>query len=142
MKEVEARLRSPGGWGEVASADGDRYMSSVKSGRLRRCHCGCGGKATHTGSSNGLALMSGCEMSVRRWVRDPADVYRIAHERTAAGVEIKLLLRNDVPEGWRWTVVRRRGFEPHTTRRGTAGTEGDALIAAGVAIGEIAAADR
>lgn len=142
MKEIEARLRSSGGWGEVASADGDRYMSAVKSSRVRRCQCGCGGRVTHVGASNGLALMSGCEMSVRRWVRDPADVYRMASERAAAAVEVKVLLRNDVPEGWRWTVVRRRGVGPHNTRRGTAGTEGEALVAAGVAMGELAAADE
>ena len=127
--------------GEVASADGDRYMREITGGRLRRCHCGCGGKATHAGASNGLSLMAGCELSVRRWVRDPQDVYRMASERTAAGVEIKVLLRNDVSEGWRWTVVRRRGLGPHTTRRGTAGSEGEALIAAGAAMAEMASAD-
>lgn len=37
--------------------------------RRRKCHCGCGGRATHVGGCNGIALTSGCEMSVRRWVK-------------------------------------------------------------------------
>jgi hypothetical protein len=35
-----------------------------------RCYCGCGRRATHVGGCGGVALMSGCEFSVRRWVRD------------------------------------------------------------------------
>ncbi len=37
----------------------------------RRCPCGCGGTSTHSGrGTNGVALMWGCELHVRRWVRD------------------------------------------------------------------------
>jgi hypothetical protein len=38
--------------------------------RRRRCTCGCKALATHVGGNNAIALMSGCELSVRRWVRD------------------------------------------------------------------------
>lgn len=74
VKELEAKLRSAGGWGEVADdSHGDRYASAVKS--RRKCLCGCGGKVTHQGHSNGVALMAGCEMFVRRWVRQPDHDY-------------------------------------------------------------------
>lgn len=39
-------------------------------GGVRRCPCGCGSKITHLGMANGMCLMSGCELRVRRWVRD------------------------------------------------------------------------
>ena len=52
------------------SVDGSRSMVSAPSRSRRRCGCGCKGRATHVGLGDGLALMSGCEMKVRRWVRD------------------------------------------------------------------------
>jgi len=57
------------GWGVVgSSAEHVRYMEPVKS--RRKCPCGCGGRRTHAGMANGVCLMSGCELRVRRWVRD------------------------------------------------------------------------
>ncbi len=57
------------GWGQIGSAtENIRYMEPVKS--RRKCPCGCGGRRTHAGMANGLCLMGGCEMHVRRWVRD------------------------------------------------------------------------
>ena len=53
-------------WG---SADGHRAMVRLPSTARRRCSC-CGSRATHTGLGDGVALMDGCEMRVRRWVRD------------------------------------------------------------------------
>jgi hypothetical protein len=41
----------------------------------RKCGC-CGQRATHVGCANGVALMSGCEWQVRRWIRDPMSIYR------------------------------------------------------------------
>lgn len=38
--------------------------------RRRRCRCGCDSSATHVGGAGGVALTSGCEISMRRWVRD------------------------------------------------------------------------
>lgn len=73
-----ARLASTGGWGEVGNASDPRHVEPL-SPRLRnraRCFCGCGGKVTHAGKANGVALTSGCELSMRRWVRDgwPSDL--------------------------------------------------------------------
>lgn len=54
-------------WGSV---DGSRAMIAADSRSRSRCSCGCKKRATHVGLGDGLALMDGCEMRVRRWVRD------------------------------------------------------------------------
>lgn len=35
----------------------------------RRCGCGCKKRATHIGGCNGIALRTGCELSIRRWAK-------------------------------------------------------------------------
>lgn len=58
------------GWGLFGSAtENIRYMETAIKSR-RKCPCGCGGRRTHSGMANGLCLMGGCEIYVRRWVRD------------------------------------------------------------------------
>lgn len=56
-------------WGVYASEEMHRYAQPVTAS-CRRCYC-CGGPITHAGMANGLALISGCELAVRRWVREP-----------------------------------------------------------------------
>jgi hypothetical protein len=68
-QETKARLNSPGGWGQVGSDDMLRYFVPTPNKR-RRCRCGCKGAKTHIGMANGVALMSGCEFAVRRWVSE------------------------------------------------------------------------
>ena len=51
------------------SVNGSRSMISADSRSRTRCNC-CGVRSTHVGLGDGLALMDGCEMRVRRWVRD------------------------------------------------------------------------
>lgn len=46
----------------------DRKMIAVKS--RRKCHCGCGSRVTHSGTVNGIAMTTGCELHIRRWVKD------------------------------------------------------------------------
>jgi len=58
-------------WGSSGSADGRRYCEDLPKPHRRKCFCGCGGKITHMGANNGVGLYWGCELSVRRWVRDP-----------------------------------------------------------------------
>lgn len=59
-------------WGQVGNDAGIRYCEALPKARSRRkCPCGCSGRATHTGSNNGVVLCSGCELSIRRWVRNP-----------------------------------------------------------------------
>lgn len=69
---VEALAAGQTGWGQVGSASGHiRYMFLLP-GRWRnrrKCYCGCGGKSSHGGAANGLTLVNGCELSMRRWVK-------------------------------------------------------------------------
>lgn len=58
-------------WGSWGSAtEHRRYPEKVDPRSRRRCHCGCKQRATHRGMANGVCLMMGCELSVRRWARD------------------------------------------------------------------------
>jgi hypothetical protein len=52
------------------SVNGHRTLIQAPKTSRRRCYCGCGKRATHTGLGDGLALTLGCELSIRRWVRD------------------------------------------------------------------------
>lgn len=74
QERVHAAALGQQGWEAHGSAmEHRRYSQKIPKapGRPRRCHCGCGGVETHAGMANGLALMSGCELSVARWVRRP-----------------------------------------------------------------------
>mgnify|MGYP001582718171 CR=1 FL=1 len=52
---------------QVGSILGKRTMRTL--GVTRR-KCRCGERATHTGFGDGVALMVGCTLCVRRWKRD------------------------------------------------------------------------
>jgi hypothetical protein len=55
-------------WGTFGSAtEHIRYAEPIKS--RKKCLCGCGGKRTHAGMANGVCLTSGCELTIRRWVK-------------------------------------------------------------------------
>ncbi|MBH9740016.1 hypothetical protein CJ419_09765 [Vibrio navarrensis] len=60
------------GWGQYGSSkEHERYIDDYKFKSLkRRCSCGCDQMATHAGMANGVCLTIGCELSIRRWVRD------------------------------------------------------------------------
>lgn len=47
-----------------------RYIEPTDSRSRRRCHCGCKKRATYRGMANGVCLAIGCELYIRRWVRD------------------------------------------------------------------------
>lgn len=59
------------GWGQVASStEHVRYMQLLPPrNRRRRCHCGCGNRATHACCANGMGLTRACELGAARWVR-------------------------------------------------------------------------
>lgn len=60
------------GWGQVGGQPGQiRYMELRKKrpGRQPKCACGCDTNKTHLGFANGVCLISGCEMRIRRWVK-------------------------------------------------------------------------
>ena len=50
----------------------NKWNRSMKKRENKRskCYCGCGGRSTHMGLGDGAGMMSGCELTVRRWVRD------------------------------------------------------------------------
>lgn len=57
-------------WGRYASAVRHvRYTQPASPKSRRRCRCGCKRRATHLGMANGIALTSGCELSMTRWVQ-------------------------------------------------------------------------
>jgi len=92
--ETRARALSPGGWGTVSDAfRHQRYAVALPKRYTRsRCDCGCGGRTTHSGSANGLALTSGCEWSIRQWVRNPDWEDAVPHRIRVAWP--------DGPPGW------------------------------------------
>lgn len=64
------------------SVDGHRSVVTGPARRRRKCPCGCGTRATHIGLGDGIALMSGCQLSVHRWVRDGYDQDERGDEET------------------------------------------------------------
>jgi len=60
-------------WGQWGSQDDHvRYAEPMESRSRRRCSCGCKRRATHKGMANGVCLRSGCDLSIRRWVKGNA----------------------------------------------------------------------
>ncbi len=72
QERVRAHINGQTGWGVVASAATHRRYAVQAPDRRRKCSCGCGGRLTHYGHANGLALTGGCELRVRRWVKEGA----------------------------------------------------------------------
>lgn len=61
------------GWGQVGGQPRHiRYMEPRKRrpGRQPKCWCGCETNKTHRGLANGVCLISGCELAIRRWVKE------------------------------------------------------------------------
>lgn len=76
------------GWGQVASAaEHVRYAQPVRPASRRRCHCGCNRRATHLGMANGCGLVTGCELSIQRWIKDGA------HARLPRGLDVAQVAR-------------------------------------------------
>lgn len=57
-----------GQWG--SATDHNRYMQAGDPKWRRRCNCGCKKVGKFIGMANGVGLTTGCEMYIRRWVRD------------------------------------------------------------------------
>lgn len=102
--ETRARLASPGYWGEQGNAlQHPLHMAAAPARARRRCSCGCKGRATHVGYANGVPLTGGCELQVRRWVRDPREAWRVEREQAGAA-----------PKGY-VVAAARRGVRVHIT---------------------------
>lgn len=72
---IKARTHS-GFVANTGSVSGVRDSWPMPAKYRRRCSCGCKTRATHVGGNNAIALTSGCELSVRRWVRDGSAALR------------------------------------------------------------------
>ncbi len=72
-----------GQWG--SATEHKRYIDPIAKGIRRKCRCGCGRWATHVGKANGVALTMGCELLVRRWVRDWRNAYPKKHPPAVGG---------------------------------------------------------
>jgi hypothetical protein len=58
------------GWGAIGNAMTDvRYALPVEPKSRRRCQCGCKRRATRRGMANGVCLVMGCYLAIRRWVK-------------------------------------------------------------------------
>ena len=70
-------------WGDYGNSETQtRYMEPLKS--RRKCQCGCNARETHLGMCNGVGLSSGCEWSMRVWVKDgTAGLIQYMSRRTA-----------------------------------------------------------
>ncbi len=56
------------GWGQDGDEDSHvRYAELLPTRSRKRCRCGCARRATHFGMANGVALRSGCQLSIMRW---------------------------------------------------------------------------
>jgi hypothetical protein len=69
-RAIERVAGKIGDWARFGYVEGVHSMTPRPAGSGRRCDCGCKSRATHFGLSDGLVMMSGCELRVRRWVRD------------------------------------------------------------------------
>lgn len=57
-------------WGKHGdSTKHKRYKAPAPKASRRRCSCGCKQRAAFVGMANGVALVSGCELRIRRWVK-------------------------------------------------------------------------
>ena len=61
------------GWGSWGSAEHHAlYVQPYEHPDRRLCRCGCRKRRSHMLAANGVALASGCELSMRRALREGA----------------------------------------------------------------------
>lgn len=62
-----------GQWGLIAHHIGYAEPQTARGHHYHKCRCGCQGKAKWRAMFNGLCMYEGCELSVRRFVKNPGD---------------------------------------------------------------------
>lgn len=68
-RELREWAKGNTSFGQYGSAvDHERYKQPVNPKSRGRCWC-CKRRATHLGMANGVALITGCEILVTRWVK-------------------------------------------------------------------------
>lgn len=66
-------------WGQRASIfEHIMYVEPARArrGQYRKCRCGCDGKAKFSAKANGIAMATGCEISMQKFAN-----YATAHRR-------------------------------------------------------------
>jgi hypothetical protein len=56
-----------------ALTDNRTIIKNTRPGRRSKCRCGQ--KETHYGAANNVVMMGGCEICVRRWVKNPRNKF-------------------------------------------------------------------
>ena len=65
---MEGGIESWGTWG--SATEHVLYVEPIgKTKNWRKCHCGCGKRATHRAAANGVTLALGCEINMRRFMK-------------------------------------------------------------------------
>lgn len=54
---------------------GIRSVGDLPAKSRLRCEC-CKRRATHYGAADGAAMIIGCELKVRRWVKSPVEAHK------------------------------------------------------------------
>jgi hypothetical protein len=61
-------------WGLWGSASVHAlYVEGAQGVSRRLCRCGCRRRVSHRAGANGMTLAMGCELSMRRWVKEMSD---------------------------------------------------------------------
>lgn len=69
------------GWANVDQHR--RAIEPMPTPHRLKCYCGCEGKATHRGTCNGISMTDGCELHVRRWMKNWRNAVSVATRRAA-----------------------------------------------------------
>lgn len=62
------RSRSVAAVGDAVNGHRSMKLLPGRFRNRRKCYCGCGGKRSHGGYADGIAMTGGCEWSMRYWV--------------------------------------------------------------------------
>lgn len=65
---VDSSPRSAAAVGDAVNGNRSMKLLPGRWRNRRKCHCGCGGKQSHGGYADGIAMTGGCEWSMRYWV--------------------------------------------------------------------------
>ena len=64
-------------WGQWGSTERHALYVEPRAPKLRRmCRCGCRKRATHIAAANGMCMSMGCELSMRRFVKEMSEARR------------------------------------------------------------------
>ncbi|OHU47279.1 hypothetical protein BKG82_26885 [Mycobacteroides chelonae] len=68
LRTVASSSRSVAAVGDAVNGHRSIKLLPGRFRNRRKCHCRCGGKQSHGGYADGIAMTAGCEWSMRYWV--------------------------------------------------------------------------